>query len=363
MRGENGRQRAILVVFDPEQRVPKGHPLRRIKALADAALAQLSPRFDEMYSAVGRPSIPPERLLKASLLMALYTVRSERMFCEQLNYNLLFRWFLDMDVTEPSFDHSTFSRNRARLLEHTVADEFFRAVVAQARALKLLSDEHFTVDGTLIEAWASLKSFRRKDAGPHEPPDDRGNPAVNFRGERRSNATHQSATDPESRLAKKGPGKEAKLCYSANALMENRSTILIDFRVEPADGYAERRAAIVMLDENLPGSRRITVAGDRGYDTRDFVASCRALKVTPHVAQNQARPGGSALDARTVRHRGYAVSQWIRKQVEETFGWMKTVGGLRRTRYRGRARVQMHAYLVAAAYNLVRIANLSPAPA
>jgi transposase len=363
MRGENGRQRAILVVFDPEQRVPKGHPLRRIKALADAALAQLSPRFNGMYSAVGRPSIPPERLLKASLLMALYTVRSERMFCEQLDYNLLFRWFLEMDVSEPSFDHSTFSRNRARLLEHAVADEFFRAVVAQARALQLLSDEHFTVDGTLIEAWASLKSFRRKDAGPHEPPDDRGNPAVNFRGERRSNATHQSATDPEAKLAKKGPGKEAKLCYSANALMENRSTLLIDFRIEPADGSAERRAAITMLDENLPGSRRITVAGDRGYDTRGFVASCRTLRVTPHVAQNQARPGGSALDARTVRHPGYAVSQWIRKQVEETFGWMKTVGGLRRTRYRGRARVQMHAYLVAAAYNLMRIANLSPAPA
>ena len=363
MRGENGRQRAILVIFDAEQRVPRGHPLRRIKALADAALVQLSPRFDQMYSAIGRPSIPPERLLKASLLMALYTLRSERMLCEQLDYNFLFRWFLDLEADEASFDHSTFSRNRARLLEHAVADEFFRAVVAQARALQLLSDEHFTVDGTLIEAWASLKSFRRKDAGPHEPPDDPGNPAVNFRRERRANATHQSTTDPEARLAKKGAGKEARLCYSANALMENRNTILIDFRVEPADGYAERRAAIVMLDENLPGNRRITVAGDRGYDTRGFVASCRALRVTPHVAQNQGRPGGSALDARTVRHRGYAVSQWIRKQVEETFGWMKTVGGLRRTRYRGRARVQMHAYLVAAAYNLVRIANLSPAPA
>src|SRR6201994_1527998 len=363
MRGENGRQRAILVGFDPEQRGPQGPPPRRIKALADAALAQLSPRFNGMYSAVGRPSIPPERLLKASLLMALHTARSERMFCEQLDYNLLFRWFLEMDVTEPSFDHSTFSRNCARLLEHAVADEFFRAVVGQARALQLLSDEHFTVDGTLIEAWASLKSFKRKDAGPHEPPDDRGNPAVKFRGGRRATATHQSTTDPEAKLAKKGPGKEARLCYSPNALMENRNTILIDFRVEPADGYAERRAAIVMLDENLPGSRRITVAGDRGYDTRGFVASCRTLRGTPHVAQNQARPGGSPLDGRTVRHRGYDVSQWIRKQVEETFGWMKTVGGLRRTRYRGRARVQMHAYLVAAAYNLMRIANLSPAPA
>lgn len=363
MRGEDGRQRAMLVVINPEQRIPKGHPLRRIKAVADAALAQLSPLFDEMYSAVGRPSIPPERLLKASLLMALHTVRSERLFCEQLDYNFLFRWFLDLEADEASFDHSTFSRNRARLLEHEVAGEFFRAVVEQARGLNLLSDEHFTVDGTLVEAWASLKSFKRKDGAPGEPPDDSGNPTVNFRGQRRSNATHQSTTDPEAKLAKKGPGKEAKLCYSANALMENRNTILIDLQVEPADGFAERRAAIAMVDGNLPGSRRITLAGDRGYDTRDFVASCRALTVTPHVAQNQARPGGSALDARTVRHPGYAISQWIRKRVEETFGWMKTVGGLRRTRYRGSARVQMHAYLVAAAYNLVRIARLSPAPA
>ena len=363
MRGEGRRQRAMLLVIDPEQRVPREHPLRRIKQLADAALKELSPLFDQMYSLVGRPSIPPERLLKASLLMALYTVRSERLFCEQLDYNLLFRWFLDLEVDEASFDHSTFSRNRARLLEHEVAGEFFRAVVEQARTLKLLSDEHFTVDGTLVEAWASLKSFKRKDAGPHEPPDDPGNPTVNFRGERRSNATHQSTTDPQAKLAKKGAGKEAKLCYSANALMENRNTILVDFQVEPADGTAERRAAIAMVDADLPGTRRITLAGDRGYDTREFVASCRALRVTPHVARNQARSGGSALDARTVRHRSYAVSQWVRKQVEETFGWMKTVGGLRRTRYRGRERVQMHAYLVAAAYNLIRIAKLSPAPA
>jgi transposase len=316
-----------------------------------------------MYSAVGRPSIPPERLLKASLLMALYTVRSERLFCEQLDYNLLFRWFLDLEVDEASFDHSSFSRNRARLLEHEVAGEFFRAVVAQARTLRLLSDEHFTVDGTLVEAWASLKSFKRKDAGPSQPPDDPGNPTVNFHGDRRSNATHHSTTDPEARLAKKGPGKEAKLCYSANALMENRNTLLIDFQVEPADGKAERRAAIAMTDERLPGSRRVTLGGDKGYDTRDFVAHCRELKITPHVARNQGRPGGSALDARTARHPGYAVSQWVRKQVEEAFGWMKTIGGLRKTRYRGRERVQMHAYLVATAYNLIRIAKLSPAPA
>jgi transposase len=361
MRGEDKLQRAMLVVINPEQRIPQGHPLRRIKALADAALKELSPVFNQMYSAVGRPSIPPERLLKASLLMALHTVRSERLLCEQLDYNFLFRWFLDMEADEASFDHSTFSRNRARLLEHAVADEFFRAVVAQARGLNLLSDEHFTVDGTLVEAWASLKSFKRKKVGPSAPPDDPGNPTVNFRGERRSNATHQSTTDPEAQLAKKGAGKEAKLFYSANALMENRHALLVDFQVEPADGYAERRAAIAMVDGTLPGSHRITLAGDRGYDTRDFVANCRALAVTPHVAQNQARPGGSALDARTVRHPGYAISQWIRKQVEEAFGWMKTIGGLRKTRYRGRARVQLHAYLVATAYNLVRIARLAPA--
>jgi transposase len=361
MRGEERRQRAMLVVIDPEQRVPKGHPLRRIKELADAILVQLSPTFDVIYSALGRPSIPPERLLKASLLMALYTLRSERLLCEQLDYNFLFRWFLDMEVDEAGFDHSTFSRNRQRLLAHDVAGEFFAGVVAQAGALRLLSDEHFTVDGTLVEAWASLKSFRRKDAGPTAPPDDPGNPTVNFHGERRSNATHQSTTDPEAKLAKKGPGKEAKLCYSANALMENRHALLVDFQVELADGYAERRAAIAMVDERLPGSRRVTLGGDKGYDTSDFVAACRALTVTPHVARNQARRGGSAIDARTVRHPGYAVSQWIRKRVEEAFGWMKTVGGLRRTRYRGRQRVQMHAYLVAAAYNLVRIARLAPA--
>ena len=266
-------------------------------------------------------------------------------------------------MDEASFDHSTFSRNRARLLAHEVAGEFFRAVVEQARRLRLLSDEHFTVDGTLIEAWASLKSFKRRDAGPGQPPDDPGNPSVNFHGERRSNATHQSTTDPEATLAKKGAGKEAKLCYSANALMENRNALLLDLQVEPADGTAERRAAIAMADERLPGGRRITLGGDKGYDTRDFIASCRALRITPHIAQNRARPGGSALDARTVRHPGYRLSQWVRKQVEEAFGWMKTVGGLRQTRYLGRARVQMHAYLVATAYNLLRIAKLSPAAA
>src|SRR6516225_10223527 len=363
MRGEERRQRTMLMVVNLEERISKEHPLRRIKSLAEVALKELSPIFDQMYSALGRPSIPPERLLKASLLMALYTIRSERMFCEQLDYNLLFRWFLDMELDELSFDHSSFTTNRGRLLKREAAGEFFRRIVAQAQVLGLLSNEHFTVDGTLIEAWASLKSFKRKDQKPGGGPDDPGNPTVNFHGERRSNATHQSTTDPEALLARKGKGKEAKLCYSANALMENRNSLLIDFQVEPADGSAERRAALAMADECLAGSRRITLGADKGYDTRDFVAGCRALKVTQHVAQNAARPQGSALDARTTHHPGYAVSQWTRKRIEEAFGWMKTVGGLRKTRYRGRERVQMHAYLVATAYNLLRIARLLPPPA
>lgn len=363
MRGEERRQRSMLLVVNLEERIPKEHPLRRIKQMAELALKELSPMFDASYSVLGRPSLPPERLLKASLLMALYTIRSERMFCEQLDYNLLFRWFLNMELDEPSFDHSSFTTNRNRLLKHEVAGEFFRQIVAQAQALRLLSNEHFTVDGTLIEAWASLKSFKRKGQNWGARPDDPGNPTVNFHGEHRGNATHQSTTDPEALLARKGKGKEAKLCYSANALVENRNSLLIDFQVEPADGLAERRAAVAMADERLADSRRITLGGDKGYDTRDFVATCRALNITPHVAQNDARPGGSALDARTTGQPGYAVSQWIRKRIEEAFGWMKTVGGLRKTRYRGRERVQMHAYLVGAAYNLIRIARLLDAPA
>jgi transposase len=363
MRGEERRQRSMLLVVNLEERIPREHPLRRIKQMAELALKDLSPIFDEIYSVLGRPSIPPERLLKASLLMALYTIRSERMFCEQLDYNLLFRWFLNLELDEPSFDHSSFTANRKRLLGRAIAGEFFRQIVAQAQTLGLLSNEHFTVDGTLIEAWASLKSFKRKGQKPGAGPDDPGNPTVNFHGEHRSNATHQSTTDPEALLARKGKGKEAKLCYSANALVENRNSLLIDFQVEPADGTAERRAAVAMADERLAGSRRITLGADKGYDTRGFVATCRALNITPHVAQNDARPGGSALDARTTRQPGYVVSQWIRKRIEEAFGWMKTVGGLRKTPYRGRERVQMHAYLVGAAYNLLRIARLLAAPA
>ncbi len=359
MRGQERPQTTMLTLVNPEKRVPANHPIRRIKPLAEAALKELSPLFEQMYSEVGRPSIPPERLLKASLLMALYTVRSERMFCEQLDYNLLFRWFLDMNWDEPGFDHSSFTRNRARLLEHDVAGEFFRTVVEQARALKLTSDEHFTVDGTLIEAWASLKSFKPKDGGPSEPPDDPGNPTVNFHGERRRNATHQSTTDAEARLAKKGAGKEARLCYTESVLMENRNGIMVDLRVGQATGRAECEQALEML-EGVGGLHRITVAADKGFDTAEFVAGCRALNATPHVAQNQRRPGGSALDLRTTSWPGYAVSQRVRKRVEEIFGWIKTVGNFRRSRYRGVARTNLAAYLVGAAYNLLRIAKLCP---
>src|SRR5580700_11257190 len=303
MRGHDRPQATMLTLVNPEQRVPANHPIRLIKSLAEVALRELSPLFEQMYSEVGRTSIPPESLLKGSLLMALYTVRSERMFCEQLDYNLLFRWFLDLNWDEPAFDHSTFSRNRMRLLKHDVASEFFRTVVSEARELKLTSDEHFTVDGTLIEAWASLKSLRPKDEQPSDrtPPDDPGNPSVNFHGEQRRNATHQSTTDPEARLAKKGAGKETRLCYTESVLMENRNGLMIDFAVEPADGYAERKSARAMLETALPGSRRITLGADKGYDTAEFVAACRALKVTPHIARNASRAGGSALDCRTAR--------------------------------------------------------------
>lgn len=365
MRGvENKQARMILTTLSPEQRVPADHPIRTIKAVADRALAELSPIFDEMYSQVGRPSIPPERLLKASVLMALYTIRSERQFCEQLDYNLLFRWFLDMDLEEPSFDHSTFSRNRERLLDHDVARSFFQGVVAQARQADLMSSDHFTVDGTLIDAWASMKSLRPKGEDPQrrEPPDDPGNPTVDWRGERRSNDTHRSTTDPEARLARKGKGKEARLSYHGHALMENRNGLLVDLRVSEATGTAERDEAITMLDEALPGSKRITLAADRGYDTRGFVRDCRERGVTPHVARNTKRPGGSAIDERTTRHEGYRISQRIRKRVEEGFGWIKQIGNFRRSRYRGVRRTQHAAYLVAAGYNLVRMSRLLGAP-
>jgi transposase len=361
MRGTETKQSSMLCLMSPEGRVPASHPLRAIKKLADKALRKLSPVFDKMYAEGGRPSIPPERLLKSMLLMALYTVRSERLFCEQLDYNLLYRWFLDMDMVEESFVPTVFTKNRDRLIAHDVAREFLLAVVAQARAAKLMSHDHFTVDGTLIESWASLKSFKRKDDDDTTPPDDPGNPTVDFHGEKRGNATHESKTDPDAKLARKSNGKEAKLSYSAHALMENRNGLVVDMMVDIADGRAERRNALDLLDENLPGKRRITLGADKGYDTREFVAECRARNVTPHVAQNITTHRGSMIDGRTAQRPGYAASQRVRKRVEEVFGWIKTVGGFRKTRYVGLGANQIAAHMLASAFNLLRIAKLSEA--
>jgi transposase len=363
MRGRQDPQVSMLAFIDVETRIPLDHPLRMIKSIADDALAELSPLFDGMYAADGRHSIPPERLLKASLLMSLYSVRSERAFCEELEYHLLFRWFLGMDLLEPSFDRSTFSKNRERLLQHQVAREFFDAVVRRAAERELLSDEHFTVDGTLIEAAASLKSFRRTDQPPSDqPPDDPGNPTVNFRRERRSNATHQSTTDPQARLAKKGKGKEARLAYAGHALMENRHGLLLDFQVSQATGTAERDVVPNLIDQARErGFQPRTLGADKGYDTHACVADLRERQVTPHVAQNTSGRR-SAIDGRTTRHVGYAISQRKRKLVEEIFGWMKTIGGFRRTRFIGLQRTQLAGYFVAAAYNLVRMARLVECP-
>lgn len=365
MRGRRQAQTTMLAFVDLEERVPATHPLRVIKQFADRALADLSPVFNAMYAAGGRPSIPPERLLKASLLIALYSARGERAFCEQLNYNLLYRWFLDMGLLEPSFDPTVFTKNRQRLLKHDVAQQFFDAVVRQAADLGLLSDDHFTVDGTLIEAAASLKSFRPKDKSPEDepPPDDAGNPTVNFRGERRSNATHRSTTDSEARLAKKGKGKEAHLAFMGHALMENRHGLVVDFQVSQATGTAERDAVPELIEQARErGFRPRTLGADKGYDTTAFVADLRRRQVTPHVTQNTSGRR-SAIDRRTTRHVGYVISQRIRPRVEEIFGWMKTVGGFRRTRYRGLARTQLAGYLVATAYNLVRMVRLVPSQA
>src|SRR5437879_1411452 len=330
MRGRRDQQTTMLAFVDLEERVPRKHPLRVIKQFADRALRELSPVFDEMYAAGGRPSIPPERLLKASLLISLYSSRSERAFCEELDYQLLYRWFLDMGLLEPSFDPTAFTKNRRRMLKHEVAQRFFDEVVRRAAGLGLLSDEHFTVDLTLIEAAASLKSFRAKNKPPADrPPDDPGNPTVNFRGEKRSNATHQSTTDPEARLAKKGHGFEAKLAYMGHALMENRHGLLVDFQLTHATGTAERDIVPQLLyDAKLRGFHPRTVGADKAYDARACVAAIRQEQVTPHVAQNT-NGRRSAIDQRTTRHPGYAISQRLRKRVEEVFGWLKSVGGFR----------------------------------
>jgi transposase len=362
MRGEVERQVGMLTLVQPEHRIPADHPIRRIKALADGELRRLSPVFERMYADRGRPSIPPERLLKACLLIALYSVRSERQFCEQLHYNLLFRWFLDLGWEEPSFDPSSFAKNKARLLAADVARRFFEAIVRSAKEARLLSTEHFTVDGTLVEAWASLKSFRPRDEPPGAPPDDPGNPTVNFHGQKRSNATHESTTDPEAQLARKGYGKEAKLCHSAHVVMENRNGLCVAVSVADANPATERTEAVRLLKRlRRRGFRPTTVGGDKAYDTQQFVDDVRALGIAPHVAQNITRHRGSKIDARTTRHAGYTISQRCRKRVEEIFGWAKTIGGLRKTRYRGRDRTQLWAYFVGSAYNLLRMAKLEAA--
>ncbi len=360
MRGDDRQQNHIFSYLSPEARVRKDHPLRAIRTMVDEVLRQLSRRFDTMYARVGRPSIAPEKLLRAQLLQMLYSIRSERLLMEEMDYNLLFRWFVGLNADDEVWDPTVFTKNRDRLLEADVAQEFLAHVVAQAHAKGLTSDEHFTVDGTLLEAWASTKSFQPKDEKPSSPPDDPGNPTVNFRGERRSNETHASKTDPEALLARKGEGKESKLSYSGNLLVENRNGLIVDAEVFQANGTAERDAALVML-EQVPGTKAVTVGGDKGFDTRDFVKECRQMGVTPHVAQNHARPGGSAIDGHTTRHPGYAISQRKRKRIEECFGWLKTIALLRKVRHRGVCKVHWIFTLACAAYNLVRMRNLTAA--
>ena len=360
MRGDDQQQNHMFSYLSPESRVRKDHPLRAIRTLVDEVLTQLSPRFDTMYARVGRPSIAPEKLLRAQLLQKLYSIRSERLLMEEIDYNLLFRWFVGLNADDEVWDATTFTKNRDRLLEADVAQEFLGCVVEQARGKGLTSDEHFTVDGTLLEAWASQKSFQRKEGKRTAPPDDPGNPTVNFRGEERANDTHESKTDPECLLARKSGGKESRLSYSGNLLVENRNGLIVGAEVFQANGTAERDAALVMM-ERLGGTQPLTVGGDKGFDTFGFVEECRHLRVTPHVAQNLKRRGGSAIDGRTTRHAGYALSQKKRKRIEECFGWLKTIALMRKVRHRGVNRVHWIFTFACAAYNLVRIRNLAAA--
>ena len=348
MRGEDAKQEAMFSYVSPEQRIPMDHPLRPIREMVDRVLKEMSPRFARLYSQVGRPSIAPERLLRALLLQIFYSVRSERLLMEQLDYNLLFRWFVGMEMDEEVWNHAVFSKNRERLLTEEIAQAFFQRVLRQAKPY--LSDEHFTVDGTLLEAWASQKSFRLKDEAGSTPRE------TNFHGERRSNDTHQSTTDPDARLYKKSKGSEAKLSYLGHGLMENRNGLLVMTMVTQADGTAERDAALLMASK-IPGTRRVTLGADKNYDTRDFVSTAREMQITPHVAQNTTCRS-SAIDGRTTRHAGYPISQQKRKRVEQSFGWMKMVGLLRKVKLRGLAKVGWWFTFVGAAYNLVRLRRL-----
>jgi transposase len=361
MRGNDQQQNHMYSYLSPEQRVRKDHPLRAIRAMVDEVLKQLSPGFDTMYAKVGRPSIPPEQLLRAQLLQMLYSVRSERLLMEEIDYNLLFRWFVGLNADDQVWDPTVFTKNRDRLLEAEVAKEFLAQVVAQAGAKGLTSDEHFTVDGTLLEAWASAKSFQPKGNKESRPPDDPGNPSVDFHGEKRSNQTHESKSDPDALLARKGQGKEAKWSYSGNLLVENRNGLIVSSTVWEATGMAERLAALAML-EQVRGTGRVTVGGDKGFDTAEFVTECRHWHVTPPVAQNLGRRGGSAIDARTTRQAGYRISQKKRKRIEECFGWLKTIALLRKLRHRGTLQVDWLFTFACAAYNLVRMRNLLAAP-
>ena len=358
MRGDDRQSAGMFSYLGPEQRVPSDHPLRPIREMVDAALRALSREFARLYPKTGRPSIPPEKLLRALLLQLLYSVRSERQLMEQLNYNLLFRWFVGLSMDDPVWDPTVFTKNRERLLQGDIARGFFERVLAQAKAQQLLSAEHFTVDGTLIEAWAGLKSFKKKGA-TSPPPDDPGNPTVNFHGERRSNITHASTTDPEARLMRKGNQHEAKLSYHGHVLMENRHGLVVEARLTHASGFAERETALALATTLPPGA---TLGADKGYDTAAFVAGLRARGVTPHVAQNTTHRR-SAIDGRTTRHEGYAISQRKRKLVEEIFGWAKTIALLRKTRHRGVRRVGWMFTFALAAYNLVRIRTLTWQPA
>jgi transposase len=360
MRGSDERTGTLFSYVDVEERVPADHPLRAIRTIVNEALAVLERDFSALYPPIGRPSVPPEKLLRATLLQALYSIRSERQLMERLEYDLLFLWFVGIGVDEAAWDHSSFSTNRDRLLEGDIAAKFLAAVLSQPRVKRLLSSDHFSVDGTLIEAWASMKSFRPR--GSDEPPAAGGrNGEADFHGEERSNATHASATDPDARLYKKGPGKEAKLCFIGHGLMENRSGLLVDTCLTEADGHAERVAALAMIEPYADRPRPITLGGDKGFDSTDFVNELRSMNVTPHVAQNTSRRR-SAIDGRTTRHGGYAVSQRIRKRIEEAFGWIKTVALLEKTRFRGIGRVGFAFTFAAVAYNLVRLPKLLAEP-
>lgn len=359
MRGAIKSQPELVCLISPDSVVPKDHPIRVIKRFIDEVLSRMSRRLDVMYAQEGRPSIPPERLLKAKVLIALFSVRSENLFVEQLHYNLLYRWFLDMDLSEPVFDNSTFSKNQERLMQHEVAKLFFGQVVKLAGEQGWVSDEHFSVDGTLIESWASLKSFAPKgQLRGGDDDDDPGNMDVNFRGQKRSNATHESATDPEARLRKKAAGQEAKLSFGLHALMENRHGLYVDLRVSSAVGVTESDVALEML---RPQKRARSVGADKGYHHGPFVQGCRKRRIAPHVATAKGRKI-KGLDGRTTRMATYTLSQKIRKRIEEGFGWMKTVGGFRKTRFKGIGRTQLCAYFVGAACNLVRMATLALGP-